>query len=163
MTAQVLLAGGLSGHAKLRGDLRPSNAQADCGVDKDRQFSFSLVSLDSDVLDLLPATQARTIGWLVAAGWAGSRAPDRVDSAVRVWLSAPTCASIGSCVKHAGYDQHAGATDMRQHRKCDLGHITISAEATARTATVFYGRLRTRAVAGERAGGCCTLPALIAQ
>jgi hypothetical protein len=53
MMAQVLLAGSLSRNAEPRCDLWPCNALTDGSIDKDRQLSFSLVSLDPDVLDLL--------------------------------------------------------------------------------------------------------------
>jgi hypothetical protein len=49
----VLLASGLPGHAKLRSDLRPSDALADGSVDEDRQFFLGFVSLDPRLPDPL--------------------------------------------------------------------------------------------------------------
>ena len=53
MAAQVLLASCLSGHTKLRRDLRPPQIAPNCSVRQDRQFCFGLVSFDPGVLDLL--------------------------------------------------------------------------------------------------------------
>jgi hypothetical protein len=53
MAAQVLLAGCLPSHAKLRGNLWPPKPLADGGVDEFRQFCFGVVSLDPGVPDLL--------------------------------------------------------------------------------------------------------------
>jgi hypothetical protein len=44
MSALVLLASGLPGHADLRSDLRPSDALADGSLDEDREFFLGFVS-----------------------------------------------------------------------------------------------------------------------
>ena len=62
MAAQVLLASCLSGYAKLRSDLRPSQAAPDRSVNQDRQFCFGLVALDPDVPDLVQEFVCRQPG-----------------------------------------------------------------------------------------------------
>jgi hypothetical protein len=46
---------------------------------------------------------------------------------------------------------------------CDLGHIFLSTAATGWTVTVLYGRQRSYAVAGVRAGDICAEPVAVAQ
>jgi hypothetical protein len=53
VSALVLLASGLPGHAKLRSDLRPADALADGSLDEDRQFFLGFVSLDPRLPDSL--------------------------------------------------------------------------------------------------------------
>lgn len=82
MSALVLLASGLPGHASLRSDRRPSDALADGSVDKDRQFFLGSVSLDPRLPDSLKqfglghlADSPRRI-WL---GRSGPLAPIRMN------------------------------------------------------------------------------------
>lgn len=164
VTPQVLLASSLSGHAELQGDLRPSHALTDCGVDKDRQLSFSCVPLYPDVLDLLQQLgRRRRGGWLRHAGLmhglllASSRSYAS-GSRRRLPLRSAHATSMRATT------DMLGATDIHQHpNMCDLGHIPASAEATWRTVTVFCGRLRTHAVGAKRAGGSCAAPVPVAQ
>jgi hypothetical protein len=53
VSALVLLASSLPGHAQLRSDLRPADALADGSLDEDRQFFLGFVSLDPRLPDSL--------------------------------------------------------------------------------------------------------------
>lgn len=163
MMAQVLLAGSLSRDAEPRCDLRPSNALTDGSLDKDRQLSFSLVSLDPDVLDLLQQVRSRQSSRSLRR----ARLTSRLLSASSWWHASGSRCRLALRSAHAA--SMRAATDISVLRipspasACDLDHIVTDALPTGWTLTVFYGRLRSYAVAGERAGASCMDPVPAAQ